>query len=141
MASHSSDDDIRLASSSKLPHLHEQSKNPVVLLTLLLLLMWLSNKVKVELEISQVFDARMDHKKARLQTVLFCLLVVELEFWVGLHLIQKVQSCPLLVVEMSCFSEQKELRIQNVTREMTTTELPGDYSLLGPFPHLGGWQT
>ena len=136
MASHSSHDDVRLATSMKLPHLHEQNKNPV----LLLLLMWLSNQGKVELEISQVFDAKIDQKEARMQKAFFCLLVVEVESSAGLHLIQKQRSC-LLVVEMGYFSEQMERRLQKVTLEMTTTELPGDCSLLGPSSHLEGWQT
>ena len=76
-----------------------------------------------------------------MQKVIFCLLVADVELSAGLHLMQKEPSCSVLVVEISCFSEQKKLRMQNVTLEQTTTKLPGDCRLLGPSSNLEGWQT
>ena len=54
-----------------------------------LMLMRLSNQAKLGLEMFQVFHATMDQKEARILTVLFYLLLVEVEFLAWLHKLQK----------------------------------------------------
>ena len=63
------DDDTRVTlSSSPPPRLRVQEKNLGVLL--IWMLIWLLNEVKLELMMmSQVFDAMMDQKEARMQIV------------------------------------------------------------------------
>ena len=109
--------------------------------------------MKLVLEIPTFVDAIMDQTKGRMLKVSFCLLLVEMKFSAYLQI---VLSYLFLVVEVGCFSEQKELRIRIVKTssvpvvvveiEMMKAELPGDnlihlFHRFYTISHQDDWKT